>query len=55
MATVSGGLYSLSGILGDQLGYARYLMMISGIALLCLLPILVWARSLPKDEAVQHK
>ncbi|MEX5441066.1 MFS transporter [Acinetobacter indicus] len=55
MATVSGGLYSLSGILGDQLGYARYLMMISGIALLCLLPILVWARSLPKDEALQHK
>lgn len=55
MATVSGGLYSLSGILGDQLGYARYLIMISVIALLCLLPILAWARSLPKDTAIQQK
>lgn len=42
MATVSGGLYSLSGILGDLLGYASYLSLITVLALLCIFPILRW-------------
>ena len=42
MATVSGGLYSLSGILGDLLGYANYLAFITLVAVVCLLPILRW-------------
>ncbi|NNG80433.1 MFS transporter [Acinetobacter sp. ANC 5378] len=42
MATVSGGLYSLSGILGDLLGYADYLAFITLVAVVCLLPILRW-------------
>lgn len=42
MATVSGGLYSLSGILGDLWGYANYLTFITGVAVLCLWPILRW-------------
>ncbi|WP_166170471.1 MFS transporter [Acinetobacter sp. SA01] len=46
MATVSGGLYSLSGILGDFLGYASYLSLITVLALLCIVPILRWKNSL---------
>jgi hypothetical protein len=46
MATVSGGLYSLSGILGDLLGYASYLSLITVLALLCIFPILRWKNSL---------
>ena len=46
MATVSGGLYSLSGILGDLLGYASYLSLITVLALLCIVPILRWKNSL---------
>lgn len=42
MATVSGGLYSLSGILGDLLGYAGYLALITIVTVICLLPILRW-------------
>lgn len=42
MATVSGGLYSLSGILGDLLGYAAYLALITIVTVICLLPILRW-------------
>jgi hypothetical protein len=42
MATVSGGLYSLSGILGDLLGYADYLAFITLVAVVCLLPVLRW-------------
>lgn len=42
MATVSGGLYSLSGILGDFLGYANYLAFITLVAVICLLPVLRW-------------
>lgn len=42
MATVSGGLYSLSGILGDLLGYADYLAFITLLAVVCLLPVLRW-------------
>ncbi|NNH38420.1 MFS transporter [Acinetobacter terrae] len=44
MATVSGGLYSLSGILGDLLGYGHYLMAITLIAILCLWAILRWMK-----------
>lgn len=46
MATVSGGLYSLSGILGDFLGYADYLLLISLTAVICLFPILRWKSTL---------
>lgn len=46
MATVSGGLYSLSGILGDFLGYADYLLLISLIAVICLFPIMRWKSTL---------
>lgn len=46
MATVSGGLYSLSGILGDFLGYADYLLLISLIAVICLFPIVRWKSKL---------
>lgn len=42
LATVSGGLYSLSGIMGDILGYAQYLGIITLIAVLCLIPIFKW-------------
>ena len=42
MATVSGGLYSLSGILGDLLRYAAYLALITIVTVICLLPILRW-------------
>ncbi|WP_168461209.1 MULTISPECIES: MFS transporter [unclassified Acinetobacter] len=44
MATISGVLYTLSGILGDVLGYAHYLMLICVVALLCLVPILKWSK-----------
>ena len=44
MATVSGGLYMLSGMLGDVLGYTAYLTIICLIAGLCLLPILYWRK-----------
>ena len=46
MATVSGGLYSLSGILGDLLGYADYLAFITVVAVICLLPVLRWKATL---------
>lgn len=42
MATVSGGLYTLSGIIGDVLGYFYYLIAIVTIAVLFLIPIYVW-------------
>ena len=42
MATVSGGLYSLSGILGDALGYQDYLNLIVIVAIFCLIPIFRW-------------
>ena len=46
LATVSGALYSLSGVLADMLGYANYLTMITGLAVLLLWPILRWKNSL---------
>lgn len=42
MATVSGGLYTLSGIIGDVLGYFYYLIAIVTIAVLFLIPIYIW-------------
>lgn len=44
MATVSGGLYSLSGLLGDALGYQNYLNLIVIIAIFCLIPIFRWMK-----------
>jgi len=46
MATVSGGLYILSGIVGDWLGYALYLALIVLIAIVCLVPIYRWRKML---------
>lgn len=42
MATVSGGLYSLSGVFGDAFGYLHYLIAIVIIGTVTLLPISVW-------------
>ncbi|WP_436898557.1 MFS transporter [Acinetobacter gyllenbergii] len=42
MATVSGLLYLFSGMVGDWLGYADYLLVICIIAILCLSPIFYW-------------
>ena len=42
MATVSGLLYLFSGVVGDWLGYADYLLVICVIAILCLSPIFYW-------------
>ena len=44
MATVSGGLYSISGIFADQLGYSTYLVLISALAVLSLGPIFLRAK-----------
>ena len=44
MATVSGGLYSISGIVADQLGYSTYLLLISALAVLSLGPIFLWVQ-----------
>lgn len=44
MATVSGGLYSLSGILGDALGYQNYLNLLVIVAIICLIPIFRWMK-----------
>ena len=50
MATVSGLLYSFSGVIGDVLGYFHYLIAIVIIAVISLLPIFLW-----KHEKVQEK
>jgi PAT family beta-lactamase induction signal transducer AmpG len=44
MATVSGILYSLSGLCADWLGYGNYLSIICGIAIVCLAPIYRWGK-----------
>lgn len=44
MATVSGGLYSLTGIFGDALGYQNYLNLIVIVAIFCLIPIFRWMK-----------
>lgn len=45
MATVSGLLYLMSGVIGDLLEYYRYLVLICAAAILCLLPILYWKKN----------
>ncbi|QHH99422.1 MFS transporter [Acinetobacter dispersus] len=42
MATVSGLLYLFSGVIGDWLGYYRYLIVICIVSTLCLVPIYYW-------------
>lgn len=49
MATVSGLLYSCSGLIGDVLGYFHYLIAIVIIGLITLLPIYLW-----KHEKLQE-
>jgi PAT family beta-lactamase induction signal transducer AmpG len=50
MATVSGGLYMLGGILGDLLGYTVFLGLICLIGCLCLIPVLRWAQYQTRAE-----
>ncbi|MCH7336647.1 MFS transporter [Acinetobacter sp. NIPH 2699] len=45
MATVSGLLYLVSGVIGDLIGYYRYLMIICSVSVLCLFPILYWKKN----------
>lgn len=45
MATISGLLYTLSGIAGDWLGYTCYLNIIIGISILCMHPIWLWTKA----------
>ena len=51
LATVSGGLYMLSGILGDYLGYAKYLSWIVATSILLLFPIILWARAFHQSQS----
>ena len=44
MATVSGLLYTISGVIADQIGYSTYMMMISVIAGLSIVPIVIWMK-----------
>ncbi|BCU64022.1 hypothetical protein F941_02382 [Acinetobacter bouvetii DSM 14964 = CIP 107468] len=50
LATVSGVLYSLSGIAADALGYSNYLIIITLIAAVCLIPIYRWGRCIFKTR-----
>mgnify|MGYP000913926524 CR=1 FL=1 len=52
MATVSGGLYSLSGIFADIWGYANYLMGITLIAMVCLWAIFRWIKAFKQCNKV---
>ncbi len=49
MATVSGGLYSISGIFADQFGYSLYLNFIVVCSLLSLIPIWIWKKAAKND------
>lgn len=42
MATVSGGLYLISGVMAELAGYSHYLGVICAISVLCLWPIYYW-------------
>lgn len=44
MAMVSGALYTVSGIVGDTLGYQDYLMWIVIIGAILILPLIFWQR-----------
>ncbi|OTG92081.1 MFS transporter [Acinetobacter sp. ANC 3813] len=52
MATVSGGLYSMSGIAADALGYSSYLIAIVLVAALSTVPIGIWGRELRKTQQI---
>jgi len=45
MATVSGVLYTISGVIGDQLGYLKFMSVIFIVGLICLIPIFSWAKN----------
>lgn len=45
MALVAGGLYTLSGIVGDWLGYQHYLIGMTLIGVLMLIPIMLWKKA----------
>ncbi|WP_130804665.1 MFS transporter [Acinetobacter ihumii] len=49
MATMSGGLYTISGILGDWLGYFIYLNIIVVVAMLCVIPMFIWKQHYQKN------
>ena len=44
MAMVAGALYTLSGVAGDLLGYQNYLISITLIGVLMLIPIFYWSK-----------
>lgn len=46
MASVSGGLYLVSGVFADYLGYATFLSLIFILALISLIPIFLWKKSI---------
>jgi low temperature requirement protein LtrA len=46
MATVSGVLYLVSGVVADVLGYYFYLIVICAVTILCLAPIFFWKKKL---------
>lgn len=46
MATISGLLYTLSGMIGDQLGYFNYLSLILVIGIFCQIPIIYWIKKI---------
>lgn len=52
MAMVSGALYTLSGMMGDWLGYQNYLMSISVLGLILLIPIMIWAKRSHSNEPI---
>lgn len=55
MALVSGLLYSLSGILGDALGYFHYLVVILVIGLVSFIPLILWYRIFLTQEKMKIK
>lgn len=53
MTTVSGGLYLMSGILGDYLGYKNYLIFIIVMAFIMMMPLHLWKNiQIPKNESI---
>ena len=49
MATISGVLYTVSGLLGDHLGYFIVLSMILFLGVICLVPIFFWIKANKAD------
>ncbi|ATZ62716.1 MFS transporter [Acinetobacter bereziniae] len=46
MASISGVLYTVSGMIGDQLGYLKFLSLILLVGMFCLIPIIYWMRNM---------